>query len=81
MSCQKNGKFAFARDMESPDLHAMISVDTTPSGCSFKYLMFSSQRTDDGSADTKANSISNFLVNNLRDNVCFLPRLTDMLLP
>ena len=74
MSCKKRGKVAFVRDMRSPDLRGLISVNTTPSGCFFKYLMFSSQRTDDRSGDTKANSISNFFVSNLSDNVLFSPK-------
>ena len=49
-------------------------MNTTPSGCFFKYLMFSFQRTDDCSGDTKANSISNSFVSNLSDNVLFSPK-------
>ena len=73
-SCTNRGKVTVARDIGFPNFRGLVSVNTTPSGCFFKYLISNSQRTGDRSGDTKANGINNFFVSNLSGNVLFSPK-------
>jgi hypothetical protein len=74
LSSGKDGNAIAVRDRGSPVLRGCVNVNVKPSGCFFRKLMSSSDRTEDLSGEINASNIRSFLVSNFRHSCSFSPR-------